>query len=79
MVIHVIAEQATLTGAGDAPAMMPGHEGLIPAEMIAQLARDARIGRLFHPGAAAPETLPTLAGVGGVRAVPRCDVPLPRL
>jgi hypothetical protein len=55
VVIHVIAEQATLTGAGDAPAVMPGHEGLIPAQMIAQLARDARIRPLCHPGAAGPE------------------------
>ena len=86
VVIHVIAEQATLTGAGDAPVMMPGYEGLIPAEMIAQLARDARIRPLFHPGAAAPENSyrPSRALAEFVRCrdvtcrFPGCDVPAHR-
>jgi hypothetical protein len=83
VVIHVIAEQATITGAGGAAAVMPGHEGLIPAELIAQLARDARIRPLCHPGAAGPQNSyrPSRALAEFVRCrdvtcrFPGCDVP----
>ena len=56
VVIHVIAEHATVEGAGDTPAAMIGYDGLIPAELIADLARTARLRPLVHPGDAAPET-----------------------
>ena len=49
VVIHVIAEQATVDGTGGAPAAMIGFEGLIPAEMIAELATAARLRPLVHP------------------------------
>jgi Domain of unknown function (DUF222) len=55
VVIHVIAEQATLDGRGAAPACEVGAEGLITAELITQLAKWAKVVPLIHPGDAAPE------------------------
>jgi hypothetical protein len=55
VVIHVIAEQATVDGRGDTPGMLSGYEGLIPPELIAKLAASARLRPLIHPGGAAPE------------------------
>ncbi|SON63994.1 hypothetical protein MSIMFI_05525 [Mycobacterium simulans] len=55
MVIHVIAEQATLDGIGTAPASLIGADGLITAELVAELAQSARLVPLIHPGDAAPE------------------------
>jgi Domain of unknown function (DUF222) len=54
VVIHVIAEQATVEGTGSTPGVMPGVEGLIPAELIAELAQSARLAPLSRP-AHAPE------------------------
>ncbi len=55
VVIHVIAEQATVDGTGDAPGSLVGSEGLIPPELIAELARSARLVSLVHPADALPE------------------------
>jgi hypothetical protein len=55
VVIHVIAEQATVEGSGDTPAAMIGYEGLIPAELIAEIAKTARLQPLLHPGDAPAE------------------------
>ena len=55
MVIHVIAEQATVEGSGPTPAAMIGYDGLIPAELIADLAHTARLQPLIHPGDAPAE------------------------
>ncbi len=55
VVIHVIAERATVDGTGITPAAMLGYEGLIPAEMIAELAKAARLRPLIHPTDAPPE------------------------
>ena len=55
VVIHVIAEQATVDGTGDAPGSLVGSEGLIPPELIAELARSARLVSLVHPADAPPE------------------------
>src|SRR6202007_511235 len=38
VVIHVIADQTTVDGAGSTPGVVPGVEGLIPAELLARLA-----------------------------------------
>jgi Domain of unknown function (DUF222) len=54
VLIHVIAEQATLDGTGQGPAAMVGYEGLIPAELVAELARAARLRPLIHPADAPP-------------------------
>ena len=55
VVIHVIAEQATVDGTGDTPAGIIGYDGLIPAELIADLATTARCQPLLHPGDAPAE------------------------
>jgi hypothetical protein len=55
VVIHVIAEQSTVDGIGDSPGAMADYEGLIPPELIAELAASARLRPLIHPGDAAPE------------------------
>ena len=83
VVIHVIAEQATVEGSGDAPAAMIGYEGLIPAELIAELATTARCQPLIHPGdaPAEPGYRPSKALADFVRhrdltcRFPHCDVP----
>ena len=55
VVINVIAEHATLTGSGGAPASEVGADGLIPPELLAELAASAKLIPLVHPGDAAPE------------------------
>ncbi len=83
VVIHVIAEQATVEGTGHTPAAMIGYDGLIPAELIAELAHTARCQPLIHPGDAPAETgyRPSKALADFVRhrdltcRFPHCDVP----
>jgi hypothetical protein len=53
VVIHVIAEQASLHGR--APASEISADGLIAPELIADLATTAQLVPLIHPGDAAPE------------------------
>lgn len=55
VLIHVIAEQATLEGRGSAPGYPLGAEGLIPPELLAELAATAKLVPLVHPGDAPPE------------------------
>ncbi|MDY6996935.1 MAG: HNH endonuclease signature motif containing protein [Actinomycetota bacterium] len=55
VVIHVIAESAGLSGQGDAPGSLVGGDGLIPAEVLAELAHSARCVPLIHPLDRAPE------------------------
>lgn len=55
VVLHVIAEQATLDGTGDEPGSLVEADGLIPPELIAELARSARLVSLVHPADAPPE------------------------
>ena len=55
VVIHVLAEQATLDGSTQTPGSMIGSDALIPAELIADLAKSAKLRPLFHPADAAPE------------------------
>jgi hypothetical protein len=55
VVIHVIAEQATLDGVADAPGSTVGADGLLPPELIKELAQSARLRPLAHPGDAPPE------------------------
>lgn len=54
VVIHVIAEQATLDGGG-APASEVGADGLITPELIQDLAASAKQVPLIHPADAPPE------------------------
>ncbi|BAX94829.1 HNH endonuclease signature motif containing protein [Mycobacterium shigaense] len=53
--IHVIAEQPTIDGTGCAPGCEVGADGLITAEMVAELAKSAKLMPLQHPGDSAPE------------------------
>jgi Domain of unknown function (DUF222) len=55
VVIHLIAEQATLTGTGATPASEIAADGLIPPEVIAELAGTAKLIPLVHPGDSPPE------------------------
>ncbi|GAB7068321.1 HNH endonuclease signature motif containing protein [Mycolicibacterium hodleri] len=55
VVIHVIAEQSTVDGTDNAPAAMIGFEGLIPPEMVTELAKAARLRPLVHPVDCRPE------------------------
>jgi hypothetical protein len=83
VLVHVIAEQSTVEGTGDAPGVLMGYEGLIPAELIAELAASAKSRPLIHPGNAAPECgyTPSRALADFVRSrdltcrFPNCDAP----
>jgi hypothetical protein len=50
VVVHVIAEQASLDGTAATPGSMIGADALIPADLIAELAGSARLRPLVHPG-----------------------------
>ncbi|WP_205878300.1 HNH endonuclease signature motif containing protein [Mycobacterium camsae] len=83
VVIHVIAEQATLNGHSDVPGCVLGGEDLITAELLAELALTAKRVPLIHPGYHAPEPhyTPSAALAAFVRARdltcrwPGCEVP----
>lgn len=55
VVVHVIAEQASIDGSGEALASLVAADGLISPELVAELAATARMVPLTHPGDAAPE------------------------
>jgi hypothetical protein len=55
VVIHVIAEQATVEGTGDGPGWLVEADGLIPPDLIAELAQSARLVSLVHPADARAE------------------------
>ncbi len=83
VVIHVIAEQATLDGTGNTPGSELGADGLIPPELVAELAASAKLVPLVHPGYAPPENgyVPSKALADFVRCrdltcrFPGCDCP----
>ncbi|MCA2256701.1 DUF222 domain-containing protein, partial [Mycobacterium intracellulare] len=53
--VHVIGEHAVLEGRASTPGAEVGAEGLIPPEVLAELAASATLVPLTHPGDAAPE------------------------
>lgn len=83
VVIHVIAERGSLDGTGSVPGYELGAEGLIPPELIAELAASATLAPLMHPGDAQPEPgyVPSKALADFVRCRdltcrwPGCDQP----
>ncbi len=83
VVIHVIAEQATLEGTGTAPGSELGADGLIPPELVQELAASAKLVPLIHPADAPPENgyVPSKALADFVRCrdltcrAPGCDHP----
>jgi len=86
VVIHVIAEEAAITGNASSPGSMVGSDALIPAELLAELARSATLRPLIHPADAPPEAgyTPSRALADFVRCrdltcrFPGCDEPAPR-
>ncbi|WP_374021523.1 HNH endonuclease signature motif containing protein [Mycobacterium sp. HNNTM2301] len=81
VVIHVVAEQATVAGPGAVPGVLPGFEGLLPAEVIAELAGSATLVPLAVPRAAEPRYTPSQRLADFVRCrdltcrAPGCDRP----
>ena len=82
VVIHVVAEQATVDGSGTAPGVVLGAEGLFPAQMIADLAKFARLRPLIPPAdAPEPRYIPSTKLADFVRCrdltcrAPGCDNP----
>ncbi len=83
VLIHVVATQSTLDGSAPAPGALIGTDVLIPAELIAQLAAQATLRPLVHPGnaPAEPHYTPTPALADFVRCrdltcrFPGCDRP----
>lgn len=83
VVIHVIAERATVDGTGTAPASEVGADGLISPELVQELAASARLVPLIHPADAPPESgyVPSKALADFVRCRdltcrwPGCDRP----
>jgi Domain of unknown function (DUF222) len=83
VLIHVIAEQASVDGTGQAPGSMIGADALIPAELVAELARSARLRPLISQADALPEEgyTPSRALADFVRCrdltcrFPGCDQP----
>ena len=70
VLIHVIAERASLTGSSAAPASEVGADGLIPPELLTELAASAKLIPLVHPGDAPPE--PRYAPSQALAAFVRC-------
>ncbi|WP_066907398.1 HNH endonuclease signature motif containing protein [Mycobacterium interjectum] len=83
VVIHLIAEQATLEGTAITAAAQLGADGLITAELVQQLAASATLRPLIHPADAPAENgyLPSTALADFVRCrdltcrAPGCDHP----
>ena len=56
VVIHIVAEQASVEGRAAAPGYVVDTNELISAELVAELARAARLRPLFDPTTAPPES-----------------------
>ncbi len=86
VVIHVVADEATLEGRCGQPAYLLGANALIPAELVADQAKQARLRPLIHPTDAPAERgyRPSRALADFVRArdltcrAPGCDKPATR-
>ena len=80
IVIHVLAEQATVVGTSDQPGYLPGF-GILPAESVRDLAQTATVKPLAMPDGAEPgyRPSPTLAQFVRFRDLtcrfPGCDAP----
>jgi hypothetical protein len=80
VVIHVIAERTSIEGTGTAPGVLMGAQGLISAELVAQLAKSARLQPLTLPdGGSEPRYVPSARLADFVRCrdltcrAPGCD------
>lgn len=78
VVIHVVADHRTLDGSGAAPGFLYG-DGIIPAEMVQELAKTARLQPISTPMSPEPGYTPSRALAEFVRArdltcrAPGCD------
>lgn len=82
VVIYVVAEQSSIDGSGRTPGAVFGSEGLISAELVAELAKDAQLQPLVVPSdAPEPRYAPSAKLAAFVRArdltcrAPGCDRP----
>jgi hypothetical protein len=82
VVIHVVAEQASVDGSGKTPGLVPGAEGLISAEMVAEMAKNARLQPVIPPDdVPEPRYIPSAKLADFVRCrdltcrAPGCDRP----
>ncbi|WP_082946806.1 HNH endonuclease signature motif containing protein [Mycobacterium sp. ACS4054] len=81
VVIHVIAEEAGIRGRGSAPASEVAADGLITAELVAELAGTAKLAPLSAPAQAEPRYIPSAKLADFVRCrdltcrAPGCDRP----
>ncbi|MGD9621253.1 MAG: HNH endonuclease signature motif containing protein [Mycolicibacterium sp.] len=82
IVIHVLAEQATVDGTSDHPGYLSGF-GILPAESVRELAPDAKIRPIAKPGSRAEDSYrPSTALADFVRwrdltcRWPGCDAPV---
>jgi Domain of unknown function (DUF222) len=84
VVIHVVADQASLEGRSRTPAVQLGAEELIPADLVAELAKSAKLQPLIAPVDAEPHYAPSAKLAAFVRArdltcrAPGCDIPASR-
>ncbi|MEZ0353858.1 HNH endonuclease signature motif containing protein [Mycobacterium sp. pR1184] len=80
VVIHVVADSATVDGSGAAPGFLYG-DGIIPAEIVRELAKTAKLQPITAAAAAESGYLPSRALADFVRArdltcrAPGCDRP----
>ncbi len=82
VVIHVVADQSTVEGSGVAPGLMPGADGLISAETVAEMAKNARLQPVLLPAdEPEPRYVPSAKLADFVRCrdltcrAPGCDKP----
>jgi hypothetical protein len=68
LVIHVVADQSAVEGRGCTPASVAGAGWLIPAEVVAELAENAKLQPLAPPGGAEPHYSPSAKLAAFVRA-----------
>lgn len=54
VVVHVIAEQATIDGTASEPGSLVGADGLLPPELVEELAQSATLIPLVHPAMPRP-------------------------
>jgi hypothetical protein len=86
VVVHVVADQATVEGSSQVPGYLIGGDQLIPAELVRELAKNAKTRPLINPLDAPPEPgyVPSKALADFVRyrdvtcRAPGCDVPASR-
>src|SRR5262249_42440470 len=68
VIIHVVAEQSALEGRSAAPGSMLGADGLIPVDVLAELAKSAKLQPLITPLGAEGHYIPSAKLAAFVRA-----------